>query len=231
MKPKSNIDEIEKEKGSSGSKGEALNIEMDLQDDESTKEESLENILEQNRKEYLELHDQYLRLAADFENFKKRVAKEKSDLVSYGNEELIKSLLGVLDNLERAIQHSETLNNSEPIAEGIKLVHKQFLGCLEKFGVTTIGVNKGDEFDPRIHQAVERVESNEIKPGLILSELLKGYSLKDRLLRPALVSVSIVHSEPKAVSIESDEKPPVADRGNGKTNDMLELREDDIETE
>lgn len=159
-------------------------------EDQLPREESLEKELGESKKAFEDLNDRYLRLAADFDNYKKRISKEKADLISYGNEELVRSLLGVLDNLERGIEHSGTDGDTNPIVEGIRLVHKQFLDCLEKFGVKAIKVQKGDEFDPKIHQAVERVESSEIQPGSILAEMLKGYMLKDRLLRPSLVTVS-----------------------------------------
>lgn len=137
-----------------------------------------------------DLEQKYLRLAADFENYKKRLVKEKADVVAYGNEELIKALLNVLDNLERALEHTESEDDSTALLEGVKLVHKQFVSCLEKFGVTNVDAAKGTEFDPRYHQAIERVESKELSSGLILSQMLPGYMLKDRLLRPALVVVS-----------------------------------------
>lgn len=139
---------------------------------------------------YDELYQKHLRLAADFENYKKRLAKEKADIIAYGNEELIKALLNVLDNLERALEHAESQEDPKPLLEGVKLVHKQFLSCLEKFGVQFIDATRGQEFDPRLHQAIERIESPDLTPGLIISEMLKGYMLKDRLLRPALVVVS-----------------------------------------
>jgi molecular chaperone GrpE len=159
-------------------------------EDQLSREEVLEKELEKSKRAFEGLNDRYLRLAADFDNYKKRVSKEKADLITYGNEELIRSLLSVLDNLERGIEHSETDRDTNPIIEGLRLVHKQFLDCLEKYGVKAIKVHKGDEFDPKLHQAVERVESSEIQPGLILAEMLKGYMLKDRLLRPSLVTVS-----------------------------------------
>ena len=124
------------------------------------------------------------------ENFKKRSAKERADVIAYGNEELIKALLNVLDNLERALEHSESQDDPKPLLEGVKLVHKQFLSCLEKFHVQHIDATQGKEFDPRLHQAIERVESEDVEQGHIISEMLKGYTLKDRLLRPALVIVS-----------------------------------------
>lgn len=141
-------------------------------------------------KGYQDLYQKYIRLAADFENYKKRLAKEKADVVAYGNEELIKALLNVIDNLERALDHADEETDPKALVEGVKLVHKQFLSCLEKFGVKFVEAAPGQEFDPRMHQAIERVESPDFTPGLIISEMLRGYTLKDRLLRPALVVVS-----------------------------------------
>ncbi|GIW47131.1 MAG: nucleotide exchange factor GrpE [Deltaproteobacteria bacterium] len=189
------------------------------------KVKSLEEELEEKKREYNELYDRHLRMAADFDNYKKRVTKEKADIIAYGNEELIKALLNVLDNLERAIEHSESIKEAEPIVEGVKLVHKQFLSCLEKFGVKTIEAKQGQPFDPRYHQAIEYVESDDIAPGVIVSEMLKGYMLKDRLLRPALVVVSKEKKEaqPEAKSsVEGDSKGDDTLEG-----DILELVEEE----
>jgi molecular chaperone GrpE len=142
------------------------------------------------------------------------MSKEKADIIAYANEELIKALLNVLDNLERALEHSESSEDPVPIVEGVKLVYKHFLSCLEKFGVQPVDASKGQEFDPRCHQAIERVESSDITPGIILSEMLKGYTLKDRLLRPALVVVSKEQkgaSEGKKVEGNSDENLDLID--------------------
>lgn len=139
---------------------------------------------------YDQLYDKYLRLLADFDNYKKRVLKEKADIIAYGNEEIIKELLAVVDNLERALQHSDLEDKNSPLLEGIRLVHRQFLASLEKFGAKPIDTKVGDVFDPRIHQAIEQVESSDLTPGLVLSEIVRGYMIKDKLLRPALVAVS-----------------------------------------
>lgn len=155
------------------------------EEEENNKENRMEEV-----KDYQGLYQKYLRLAADFENYRKRSAKEKADVVAYGNEELIKALLNVLDNLERALGHADENEDPKPVIEGVKLVHKQFLSCLEKFGVQFIEASPGQTFDPRLHQAIERVESPDFTPGLIISEMLPGYMLKDRLIRPALVVVS-----------------------------------------
>lgn len=164
--------------------------EMTPDEEVSPRMSVLQNEIEQRKKEYNELYDKYVRLVADFDNYKKRVAKEKADIMAYGNEELIKEFLGVVDNLERAIKHSGSAEDVGSIVEGVKLVHRMFLNSLEKFGVKAISISKGDRFDPRYHQAVEHVVSNEITPGLIISEVLKGYTLKDKLLRPSVVVVA-----------------------------------------
>jgi molecular chaperone GrpE len=179
----------------------------------------------EKRKQYHELYDKYVRLVADFENYKKRVSKEKTDIMAYGNEELIKELLGVVDNLERAIKHAESAGETDSITEGVKLVYRQFLNSLEKFGVKPITVTKGDKFDPRHHQAVEYVISNEITPGLIVSQILKGYTLRDKLLRPSLVVVS--KAEGKVQEKGNLEKVGGADvEGEASNTDLNETPDD-----
>jgi len=167
-----------------------INVNQSPEEAEDSEEEieSLEIVEEGNELE--ELNKKYLRLAADFENYKKRMSKDRADSIAYGNEELIKELLNVLDNLHRALGHAEEQEDSKPFIDGVKLVQKQFLSSLEKFGVQVIDASKGSDFDPTVHQAVEHAESSEIAPGLVLTEMLPGYTLKDRLLRPALVVVS-----------------------------------------
>ena len=103
------------------------------------------------------------------------MTKEKTDLVTYGNEELIKALLNVIDNLERALEHSGAEGSSESIIKGVDLVYKQFISCLEKFGLSKINAEKGTKFDPNYHQAVEHMETDDITPGLIVNEMIKGY--------------------------------------------------------
>ncbi|MCA9808728.1 MAG: nucleotide exchange factor GrpE, partial [Candidatus Dadabacteria bacterium] len=125
-------------------------------------------------KNYKELYQRYVRLAADFENYKKRLAKEKADIIAYGNEELIKALLNVLDNLERALSHAEgPEEDTKAVLEGVRLVHKQFLSLLDKFGVEPVPAERGLEFDPRLHQAIERVDSADVESGRIISEMLR----------------------------------------------------------
>ncbi len=190
--------------------------ETSSQENQSSQLKVLQDEIELKSREYNDLYNKYLMVVADFDNYKKRVVKEKADVVTYGNEELIKELLYVLDNLERALEHSESAEETGPIVEGIKLVHKQFLSALEKFGVRPIKASRGERFDPKLHQAIEHIESDEIAPGLIVSEMLKGYMLKDRLLRPSLVIVSKERDE-YSVGSERQEK------GNSGSEEILDL--------
>jgi molecular chaperone GrpE len=160
------------------------------EEDPNEKIKALQQNLDEKNSSYDDLYERYLRIAADFDNYKKRISKEKTDLVTYGNEELIKALLNVIDNLERALEHSGIEGSSDSIIEGVDLVYRQFISCLEKFGLSRIEAEQGSKFDPNYHQAVEHIETDDITPGLIVNEMIKGYLLKERLLRPSMVAVS-----------------------------------------
>lgn len=149
---------------------------------------------------YRELEDQLseaeekvLRTAADAENFKKRLQREKEDQTRYANEAFMRDLLSVLDNLERALQHSESSSNQEGLVEGLLeglgMTLKGFIDTLARFGCTPVEA-VGKPFDPNFHEAVSQEESSNDEPNTVLKELQKGYMLKERLLRPAMVIVS-----------------------------------------
>ncbi len=138
-----------------------------------------------------DLKDRYLRLAAEFENYKRRTLKERQDLFNYGNESLIKELLETVDNLERAQGHareSEEGIDAETLLEGVDLTQRALMRSLEKFGVQPVQVE--GSFDPQMQEAIRQVETDEHPPGTIVEVYQKGYLLKDRLLRPALVVVA-----------------------------------------
>jgi molecular chaperone GrpE len=135
------------------------------------------------------LQEKYLRLAAEFENYKRRAQREQSDSIRFGNESLLKNLLPVIDNLERAIQCAKDAGTRGPLLEGVELTHKQFLEIVSKLGVRQI-CSKGNSFDPAVHQAVVQVESESMTPNTVVEEFQKGYFLHDRVLRPAMVSVA-----------------------------------------
>lgn len=140
------------------------------------------------------LREKYLRLSADFDNYKKRLAKEKQEILDFGNAQRLKELLFVLDNIERAIELSEESHGEKTdfvaFLDGIKLVHAQFLSGLGNFGVTEIDSGEGTVFDPSYHEAVYKEHSETYESGTIISEVQKGYLLNGRLLRPSMVSVS-----------------------------------------
>jgi molecular chaperone GrpE len=136
-----------------------------------------------------EQYDRLLRVSADFDNYKKRVAKEKADLTRYGNEELIKALLPVIDNLERALEHAAGAGEQGGIREGVEMTLQQFSQILRRFGITPISA-AGERFDPTRHEAVMEQATAEHDPGHVVAELEKGYLLNDRLVRPAKVVVA-----------------------------------------
>lgn len=133
--------------------------------------------------------DKYLRERADLENYRKRVQKEKEELLKYGNESLILEILPAIDNMERALEHASD-ETMAAIVEGIKMTHGMLQSTLKKFGVTPVQSGPGTAFDPAFHQAMTQVESAEQEPNTIVAEFQKGYLLNERLLRPALVSVA-----------------------------------------
>jgi len=136
-----------------------------------------------------ELNEKYLRLYADFENYRKRVNKDKEELVRYGNETLIYELLPILDSLELALRHAsgETQNG---LVTGVEMTLKELLRTLEKFGLTRIDAG-GKEFDPSLHHAMIQVERDDMDEKMVAEEMRPGYIYRDKVLRPSLVSVSV----------------------------------------
>ena len=152
-------------------------------------ETEMETRLEEKEKEARENYDRYLRLSAEMENFKKRVEKEKGETYKFANENLLKDLLPVLDNLERALEHGREVKNNQGLLEGVEMTFKGFWGVLEKYGLTIIDA-LGEEFDPNRHEAVMVQEDAQSPPNVVIRQLQKGYWLHNRLIRPAMVIVS-----------------------------------------
>jgi molecular chaperone GrpE len=134
-------------------------------------------------------YDRFVRQVAELDNFKKRTTREREEAIRFANEALIKDLLPILDNLERAVAHAAGGGNGKPLVEGVEMVLKGFLDALGRHGVNQI-VAVGQPFDPAQHEAMAQVESETHQPNTIVEEHHKGYMLRDRLLRPALVSVT-----------------------------------------
>jgi molecular chaperone GrpE len=164
------------------------------------KETDLETKLQEKEKEAKEHFDRFLRLSAELENFKKRAEKEKGETYKFANENLLKDLLPVLDNLERALEHGREATNHQALLEGVEMTHKGFGAVLGKYGLTRIEA-MGEEFDPNHHEAVMVQEDAQSPPNRVINQLQKGYRLHNRLIRPAMVVVS------KKPEINSDEDP------------------------
>ena len=155
---------------------------------ETTPLEKLQAQLNEKTRESSEYFDKWLRLRAEMENFKKRMQKEKADHLRFGNEDLLKALLPILDNLNRAIDHGKNGRENSPLLAGVEMIHKDLLNTLERFGVKPIPA-AGEVFDPEKHEAVSQEESD-LEANRVVATVQNGYFYHDRLLRPAKVIVS-----------------------------------------
>jgi molecular chaperone GrpE len=135
-----------------------------------------------------EANDKYLRLYAEFDNYRKRVNKDKEELIKYGNERLLHELLPFIDHLEMALKHASN-ESSSGLVQGVEITLKGLRKTLEKFGLTEIEA-EGKPFDPSVHHAISQVEREDADENIVVEELRKGYRLKDKVLRASLVAVS-----------------------------------------
>jgi molecular chaperone GrpE len=148
-----------------------------------------EDPLERAQAEALRLKDQLLRLAADFDNYKKRARRELADVAKVAREDVLKELLPVFDNLERATSHATQATDVKALTEGIGMVTRQFLDTLGKLGIERVAA-LGLPFDPTVHEAVQHLETTEHAPGTVAMELQAGYRIGERVIRPAMVVVA-----------------------------------------
>lgn len=179
-----------------GENDEGVAVDLDGQDPEPIGDGEVVEIAEEGDEaadDAAALKDQLLRLAADFENFRKRAQRQHDEARRYGSENLLLDLLPVLDNLERALAHSG--EHEDPVLQGVRMVLRQFLGVLEKHGAGGFE-SLGEAFDPHRHEAVGQAPAGDDEAGSILEELQRGYMLHDRLLRPAKVIVALAPPEP-----------------------------------
>ena len=188
-----NLDEAEKGSEEVSASAEATEEGDDSVDEETEVSDRVPTVEERAadaESKYKEMQDRYLRLNAEFDNYKKRMMRENSDRLKYFNMELIKELLPSVDNLERAISHAGDENSDlENMIEGLQMVYKGMKQAFGKFGVSEIE-SIGKEFDPNCHQAVGMIESQEVPENHVAEECLKGYYLHDRIIRPTMVRVS-----------------------------------------
>lgn len=160
-------------------------------EDNAEEVQSSETVSENNKlqEEYDKLNQQYIRLAADFDNYRKRQAQERESLIKFGTENALKQMLEVLDNFERGQKALENVEDCEKVKESFNLVHKQVCEVMTKMGLEEIKAI-GEDFDPNFHEAVMQTPTNEHKEHTVIAELQKGYKMGDKVLRPTLVNVA-----------------------------------------
>jgi len=151
----------------------------------------------------VENRDKYVRLLADFDNYRRRAQKDRQDVIQYGHENLVKDLLSTVDNLDRAIEHAQQNDGGDlaSLLQGVELVQREFYGVLAQHEVFAIDA-EGSQFDPSLHEAMAHVQDDSVPPNSVIEVLQTGYRLRDRLLRPARVVVA---------------KPPADEDGEEKT--------------
>ncbi len=155
-----------------------------------SEQEALRAEIEKLKAENSDLKNQYLRKQADFENFRKRMTREKQEAIRYSNKDLILDLVAIIDDFERAIKSAEDSKDFESFKEGISLIEKQFTGMLEKkWGLLRIDA-EGEEFDPQKHEAMMMEESEDHEHPVVLEDYQTGYMLDDRVIRPSKVKVA-----------------------------------------
>ncbi len=155
---------------------------------------SAEEALAESRAEAQKNWDLYLRERAELENYRKRMQREKEDLARFANENLLREMLPILDNLERAVAHAEQ-EQEGGLLEGVQMTLEQFRKTLERLGVVPVAAI-GQPFSPDFHEAMGQLESSEQAPNTVVQEMQKGYTLNDRLLRPALVMIAKAPAAP-----------------------------------
>jgi molecular chaperone GrpE len=150
---------------------------------ETAQDDKLKQLEEQVRQE----HELYLRALADFDNYRRRIERDRASTASTGKREILLGLLEVLDGFELALQHAE--DAPSPLTEGIKAIYRRFLTLLEQQKVEPIR-SLGESFDPRLHEAIDSSPSDQYEPGTVIEEIQRGYRRGDELLRPARVRVA-----------------------------------------
>jgi molecular chaperone GrpE len=156
--------------------------------EEMTKQELLKKLTD-TREEAEKNYDLYMRTYAEMENIKKRGIKEREELAKYANESIIKEILPVIDNLDKAISHAQNDENSSALVEGLELTRDGLMKALEKAGLKEVEA-LGKPFDPNFHESVSQQIDDTVAPGHVIMELQKGYLLNGRLMRPSMVVIS-----------------------------------------
>lgn len=161
------------------------NFEETIKEEEKNSSQDTEKL----KKELEELNSLYIRMAADFDNYRKRQAQERESLLKYGKEETLKKLLPLLDTFDRAQKCFETEEEKEKIKECVDVIYKQLNDTVEKLGLKVIDT-KDQQFDPNLHEAVMQTPTSDYPENTIINELQKGYKLDERVIRPSMVNVA-----------------------------------------
>lgn len=164
-------------------------VAQEAKTEETTEEQEPQAQDNSLQEKYNQLNNQYIRLAADFDNYRKRQAQERENLLKYGAEETLKKLIEVLDNFDRGQKAMEKVEDCQQVKDSFNLVCNQMKDTLKKIGLEIIET-EGKEFDPNFHEAVMQTPTSEHEEGTIINELQKGYKIGDKVLRAALVNVA-----------------------------------------
>lgn len=184
-----NTDELKSENNPFAKDSDSENTNAEQQD-ESCCEKDVESEISSLKNELDKINNQYLRLAADFDNYRKRQMQERESLLKYGAEDTLKKMIEALDNIDRAVTSAEKTEDPQQIKENYNIGIKQLYDVLQKIGLEVIDT-KDTAFDPNFHEAVMQTPTSEYPEHTIIAELQKGYKLGDRVLRPTLVNVAV----------------------------------------
>lgn len=208
---------------SEGGNGAAAAPPADAETEAEAAEPTLEEQVQSLLREKEEQEDRYLRLLADFENFKKRARKERADQIQFGNEGLLRDFLPIVDNLERVLGFDVEEGQWKGFQEGIQLVLSEIHKTLANYGVQPIEA-RGQAFDPNLHEAMQRLETDEHPTDTVVDEFQKGYLYRGRLLRPSRVVVAKTPEAPQPVEGDADvvegEEAPEAEGGGRDEPDI-----------
>jgi molecular chaperone GrpE len=166
----------------------------DLEDSTCQNCKQLEVLLKESQEKREEAESLYKRMAADFDNYRKRVEKERQEYLSFGIQKAAEAMLPALDDLDRALATLQTQVSPEKVIEGIELVSSRILKSMEEVGIKPI-LSVGEPFNPKYHEPVQQIETTEFPDGAVMQELRRGYMLNDRVVRPALVNVALNHHQ------------------------------------
>lgn len=169
--------------------GETVEIKPETEETTAGTAETVESAENKLQEDFDNLNNQYIRLAADFDNYRKRQAQERECLISYGAQDAMKKLIEVLDNFDRAKQSIDNSEDIQQVKDSFNVLYNQMFDNLSKLGLEVIDA-KGQEFDPNFHEAVMQTPTGEHPENHVIMELQKGYKLGDKVLRPTLVNVA-----------------------------------------